>query len=701
MIIESLKVSNILSYPYLPDFDKSENTINFNDNLNILIGSNGSGKSNLIEIINQLFSRNIYLDFKIDREKQNSGQKIIYREDERSENQLKLIAHKHFKDKESKLQINIKLDDSDLKNLIFICENLTELKEIENNYSSSKQLSNWGNPDNSHLFDKKNFLIKDNVLTLRFNLKIENIPNKLSVFELDNTVKLQGLDEIIYLYFRNFFYIQTLIEVAIKEEKKNWKPLNNTLLLITSDRHYSDIEENFDSGFKELNQRIHQAHKTQKNNSAKRSSQTKPIFDLVVSRVLMDFRDKSNGRKSKEEALKDVNNKGVLKDLNGDLERIGLKIQLSSTGDRSDLIKLDILKYDDKTRFGDLSSGEKNFLYLAMSFYANNFGHGVVLIDEPEIHLHPAMQKKFHEIALETSKKLNLQIIIASHSGIFINDESIDKVTRFFKDKNQTKVISPKKIDSQKKDLVRILNYTNSSRIFFADYVVLVEGDTDEYFFSFFYENYIKKKIKSDKSLEILNIGGKGDYKKWKKFLELFQINTYFIGDFDNITEFSILGSKEFEQVKEKTKKYLISKIYADRVKEKTKDGEKLLEILSDFVENDFEVSNNTKESLTSLWNYLLKKQSLSATHITNFLRKEENKTIYEKVVSGIDVKYLDNIFILKNGDLEDYLNIPRSKKGLKSVIDFCLDSKKLKKWCSTKNAKFNEIFSIFEKILK
>lgn len=48
MQLTNIKISNLLSYPYLPDFSKVEGTLFYNrenNNVNVLIGPNGAGKS--------------------------------------------------------------------------------------------------------------------------------------------------------------------------------------------------------------------------------------------------------------------------------------------------------------------------------------------------------------------------------------------------------------------------------------------------------------------------------------------------------------------------------------------------------------------------------------------------------------------------------------------------------------------------------
>ena len=66
MKIRELKISNLMSFPYvenLDDFDWMDfEKIDNSSDMNILIWANGSGKSNFIEIINQ-FCRNLIFDY--------------------------------------------------------------------------------------------------------------------------------------------------------------------------------------------------------------------------------------------------------------------------------------------------------------------------------------------------------------------------------------------------------------------------------------------------------------------------------------------------------------------------------------------------------------------------------------------------------------------------------------------------------------
>ena len=77
----------------------------------------------------------------------------------------------------------------------------------------------------------------------------------------------------------------------------------------------------------------------------------------------------------------------------------------------------------------NLGSGYEMIFALLYSFYlAEQSGKQlIVLIDEPELHLHPTLQEKFVKFLLEFSK--NVQIILASHSPLLVKQLAFnDKV---------------------------------------------------------------------------------------------------------------------------------------------------------------------------------------------------------------------------------------------------------------------------------
>ena len=122
MKIRELKISNLMSFPYVDDLDDFE-WMNFEKSddgldMNILIGANGSWKSNFIEVINQ-FCRNLIFDYTFDpsiiSEKRESEYKNAIQLV--SKTAYKLSKHNKYQDKPSKIEVVLEFFDSDFDNI--------------------------------------------------------------------------------------------------------------------------------------------------------------------------------------------------------------------------------------------------------------------------------------------------------------------------------------------------------------------------------------------------------------------------------------------------------------------------------------------------------------------------------------------------------------------------------------------------------
>ena len=69
--------------------------------------------------------------------------------------------------------------------------------------------------------------------------------------------------------------------------------------------------------------------------------------------------------------------------------------------------------------------------------------NGLMIIDEPELHLHPQMKKSFVDMIDEMSEKLKMQFIIATHSPIMINEKNVGHVYRCTKMHHGTYIKNP------------------------------------------------------------------------------------------------------------------------------------------------------------------------------------------------------------------------------------------------------------------
>jgi AAA15 family ATPase/GTPase len=129
-----------MSFPYVADLPNMEG-IRFDEkegpDMNILIGANGSGKSNFIEIINQ-FARNLVLDYTFD--------KTILLEQKKAEfhNAIQLISKKtsrlskHTKTQHlpAGIEITLELFENDFENIGFVCKYTDAINHIISTYST-------------------------------------------------------------------------------------------------------------------------------------------------------------------------------------------------------------------------------------------------------------------------------------------------------------------------------------------------------------------------------------------------------------------------------------------------------------------------------------------------------------------------------------------------------------------------------------
>lgn len=91
----------------------------------------------------------------------------------------------------------------------------------------------------------------------------------------------------------------------------------------------------------------------------------------------------------------------------------------------------------------------------------------VVLVEEPESHLHPELQKKLLIYLKEDSKK---QFFISTHSNIFLNNALVDRVF-FTYYEGSVKVTDA----TSRSSILNNLGYSVSDNLM-SDLVILVEG---------------------------------------------------------------------------------------------------------------------------------------------------------------------------------------------------------------------------------
>lgn len=695
MKLESLTISNILSYPFIENIESADPTIEFTSDISILVGPNGSGKSNLLEIINALFYKHFNLPYlfheNIYSEEHPSTNTI--RPSDNISSRLADTTPKHFlfKDQPSTLLIVLRADDNDIANLELIRIHLTDLKRINDTYATNQgNLLRGG-------YDWKS--IETHKQGIKLLMPVNYRDGRISIERPE--LQSQSFERLFYDYLTDFSFLQRIFQVLEKTHAESKFGLTSPFTLISSLRQHTGFNSYITLGSSVANQ-MAEVINSDSGNSTKNYSPTDTSYRLVNTKLALSLNHLMlNDMFKRKKELLIENKDGVLFQINKYLKStLNLELDFSSADSRHFNLQLLIKEGNIELAFEQLSAGQKSIFFLLFLVFGSNSGDGLLIIDEPELHLHTSMQEKYKKLLQDIQKDSNIQVIVATHSPVFIDESTIGNIFRIYKIDNKSAIKKPDKITASQKELAKMLTYTNSARVFFADRVVLVEGDSDEYFFRYFFTQYYVKHQQVDHTVEIVYIGGKGQYAKWKELLSIYKISVSFIGDLDNVKNFNLphLAGIDMRQVVEDGKKEVLKKILRSSINEKSLDGEALLEMFDKLSEKGFEIEEKDKLFLKQLWAYLTERQGLRPKHFLTFLEKPENESKKKKLVEQIEKKYFENIFILQKGDLESYLGL--AKKDLQNVIDFC--SNDFERWIlaqsnlTDKDSKLYEINRIF-----
>lgn len=201
--------------------------------------------------------------------------------------------------------------------------------------------------------------------------------------------------------------------------------------------------------------------------------------------------------------------------------------------------------YVDVNKAGDGS--QRLFLYGIMRFLNNmktkRTQNNILLIDEPELHQHPIRREAFYDILKKLSK--TSQIVYATHSQKFISLTDLPKI-RFFKMNKKGisfKKISFKEISDLAKKIERKstpklveqhLSITDTSYFresLFSNTVVLVEGITDKLIIEKVAKNIGKDFV--SRGISVVSCDGKSNLREQIILFKELNINVYVIWDLD------------------------------------------------------------------------------------------------------------------------------------------------------------------------
>ena len=301
---------------------------------------------------------------------------------------LKFKNHKVLGD----LDISFQIDSNNtLDTIVFIGENgtgkTTILREIYN-LMDFENMQNSGNKifleleENEKAILKKYPLEKNNNIIMEEDILYDFIDIKKEVYDFEDIEKDKYKSKVIYLPTEVNFNSLKSVDRTFRYKYKFRNEINENLI--------SDLPS--------------------------------AIANKIYVEMIMN--EDLPARESKEKVCKEVNS--VFESMDLDIEFVGLS---------KDENTVPIFRNIEGKEFdiNGLSSGEKQLFLRALSLKFLNVNNSIILIDEPEISLHPRWQRKIVNVYENIGE--NNQIIIATHSPHIIGNVKKEQLRVLKKDK--------------------------------------------------------------------------------------------------------------------------------------------------------------------------------------------------------------------------------------------------------------------------
>ncbi len=479
MYISKIQISNFRNFRH--------KEIEFNDGINVLIGHNNAGKTNLIKALSLVidtqnskrlevddFNKNLTLAELKDSPPKISIELTIKKSKEEEPDDLVTISNWLIKldsDYEALLTYEFflpeKKQEDYIKEMALVADDDPKAmdkawKVLKNNFIRFYVYKIWGG-------DPINQSTADNESLQKFDFQFLN-----AIRDVERDM-LTGRNTLLREVFDFFMDYEIKIDGAKTPEQKHQEIKDRKIL----------FSEKAEELIQELSNRIEKGKKeilSYAKNTGASFNKAKPNFEGSVSENEMY---------------------SVLK-LIVEYET-GIKIPATHNGlGYNNLIFMSLLlaKMQVNADVEYLDSNAKVFTTLA--------------IEEPEAHLHPAMQYKFLKFLSANKKEKKVrQIFVTTHSTHITSAVSLDEIICLHNENGETHVGYPKKVFlntdgndniKSKKYVQRFLDATKSDMLF-AQKLLFVEGIAEQLLLSIF-ANYLGKSLE-DNHVAIINVGGR------------------------------------------------------------------------------------------------------------------------------------------------------------------------------------------------
>jgi putative ATP-dependent endonuclease of the OLD family len=417
MKLRKIKVENIRSF-----LEPVELLVE--GDISIIIGPNGGGKTNLLDTISTAIRKHLLVSWV-------SIKTPISHEPNRHDlrvnetlGQSNLEPHNLGVGKQQLIEIELEVTENDI-------ENINDIKKFK--------LQNY-----DLIFKKYGHLS-----TINFDdWDVESIckGKKFNFVILNNSIQANNEEgaELYRQYLYHYEFINTL------RNEIGEVPLSTPMVLMPTNRVVNNFQQS-------ISLASHNESDYKRSTDAATSRAPGALFTHAIGRLARKFRllleeDSGNARSK-------FNNDPQICSLNKILEKLGYTWTLESIDPLTNQYNVRLDKQGSSFLLNFASSGEKEILIYLFAIYGLNIRDALILVDEPELHLHPKWQRMLLEIFEELSKETNNQFLLTTHSPVFISPSSIQYVSRVYIENQISKIVRlQNKLLPESKHLFSIVN---------------------------------------------------------------------------------------------------------------------------------------------------------------------------------------------------------------------------------------------------
>jgi hypothetical protein len=283
----------------------------------------------------------------------------------------------------------------------------------------------------------KNLYIENEKRLKNLNINFENDEKILDVVVLagvNGTGKTTVL-EVIYDYFENFQNDKNKINIELDLEEENYINQNN----ISKETYLNNLIK--DSIKKEKTPKVIYVPAEinfQKVKFNLLALYKKRFLNKIDSYIIADIpfyiqmRIINTANKESEKKLGNVRDE-IIAEINGIFDILDMDTRLiGMSTETTEILPIFTNLSEDKFDINELSSGEKQLFLRTLAIRMLNPENSIILIDEPELSLHPKWQQRIVDVYRKIGE--NNQIIIATHSPHILGSVKKENIILLDKD---------------------------------------------------------------------------------------------------------------------------------------------------------------------------------------------------------------------------------------------------------------------------